>query len=395
MGCCGCLSDRWAPALARVSGMSISRQFTFAPADVFAALTDAVKACEKLRSADVMSREIAFGTRMSGWSAGSEWLLRVQAAGSGSVVVAEMYSAASAMAPLTDNKRVVALLDMTQELLAHHFGGVGGVVVPELSAGAVQLALEAGFPARHRRLLEPMLVALEAAERHAAAGEVVQEELALVAAQRAAASGGMFVQKPRVWLEEQIQLRLADGRLRRGAQFLGRVGANVVVMSDRVLQGELVHQVDGLVRASVEVGGQIVGSQRPTLTRMALGSVLPGPALLVGLAIPKDTSKDLRMATFNLAHPQWRLAEPIDPEGAQDVAGFAAQLNMIFADLAPGSAVPEDDAAAAPSGLAHGGGGSAGGVGSVADELLKLVGLRDAGVLTEEEFAAAKARLLA
>lgn len=66
-----------------------------------------------------------------------------------------------------------------------------------------------------------------------------------------------------------------------------------------------------------------------------------------------------------------------------------------FADLvreriasAPGSAVPSTHAVHAPA--AHAPAGS----GSLADELKKLAELRDAGVLTEDEFAAQKVRLL-
>jgi hypothetical protein len=56
---------------------------------------------------------------------------------------------------------------------------------------------------------------------------------------------------------------------------------------------------------------------------------LPGSALLVGLAAPKNTSKDTRRAVFVLVHPTWTIVLPIDPDSAQQSRVLAAQVNKI------------------------------------------------------------------
>jgi len=104
----------------------------------------------------------------------------------------------------------------------------------------------------------------------------------------------------------------------------------------------------------------------------------PGSALLVGLAVPKTKTTDLRSASFVLAHPEWRMIEPIDPDGAHQVSGIAAQINAMSTQQRSAAAAPITAAPAA----------------SVADELAKLASLLESGVLTAEEFANAKARLL-
>jgi len=75
---------------------------------------------------------------------------------------------------------------------------------------------------------------------------------------------------------------------------------------------------------------------------------------------------------------------------AQKVAGSVAikQHQQLAAQqaAAPQAAAPEAPAAAPAAAPASGG--------DLVGELQKLAGLRDAGILTEEEFAAAKARLL-
>jgi len=170
--------------------------------------------------------------------------------------------------------------------------------------------------AKARALGSPVLRALAEAEAAATTGDVVAEELSIARAQRAATSAWTFASRPFRWCEEEIHARVAAGRLRKGVELIGKVGADLLLMSDRVLQGGTVRIMDERVSASVEVGGQVLQSSRPTLTRMAMGSVLPGSALLVGLAVPKTATKDMRTASFILVHPEWRIVEPMDPDGA-------------------------------------------------------------------------------
>ncbi|WP_291050072.1 SHOCT domain-containing protein [Herbiconiux sp.] len=79
-------------------------------------------------------------------------------------------------------------------------------------------------------------------------------------------------------------------------------------------------------------------------------------------------------------------------QGQQDQAAFQAQQQQAQIDAAAAAAVAAQQAAApAPAPAAP---APAGGVDIIA-ELQKLAALKDAGVLTDAEFTAAKAKLLA
>jgi hypothetical protein len=359
--------------------MPYDRQYAASPNDVLRALESAVRGLEKWRGTDPASRVIDFGTKTSGWSWGSHWKIQVQPLGSGgSLAVANIVSAGSMVAETSEGKKIRRIFDVAEAKLPK-------AAPPALSGGEPVAAVAAramvgpDLSPKHEPLIGPILQALAEAEAAAEAGDVVNEELAVGRAQRTAASAGMLAIKPRVWCEEEIRARVVAGRLRKDVELLGKVGANLLLMNDRVLQGGTVRVLDDRVSASVEVGGQVLQSTRPTMTRMAVGSVLPGSALLVGLATPKTKTTDLRTASFILVHPEWRIVEPIDPDGAKAVSGLAAQINAIAAQRRAASATTPT--AASP-------------VTSVADELGKLAALREAGVLTDAEFATAKARLL-
>jgi hypothetical protein len=351
--------------------MPYDRQFAASPNDALQALEQAVRHLEKFRSTDPTSWTIDFGTKTSGWSWGSRWVIQVKPLGSGSLAIANIVSAGSAVAETSEGKKIRRIFDVAETLIEPVSSGA--MVVSRNPTASVSPNLAQ----KHEHLVSRVLQALAEAEAAATTGDVVTEELSIARAQRTAASAGMFASRPFRWCEEEIHAWVAAGRLRKGAELIGKVGADLVLMSDRVLQGGTVRRVDERVSASVEVGGQVLQSSRPTLTRMAMGSVLPGSALLVGLAVPKTATKDMRTASFILVHPEWRIVEPIDPDGAQEVSGLAAQINAIAAQR---RSLSEEPASALPP--------------SLADELTKLAGLRDAGVLTDGEFAAAKARLL-
>lgn len=117
---------------------------------------------------------------------------------------------------------------------------------------------------------------------------------------------------------------------------------------------------------------------------MAMGAVLPGSALLVGLATAKTKTTDTRRASFIVVHPGWRIVQSIDPNHARELNGLAAQVNVIAESIhrtasASPAAAANDETSSRPS---------------FADEMEKLANLRDRGILTEDEFAAAKTRLL-
>lgn len=174
-----------------------------------------------------------------------------------------------------------------------------------------------------------------------------------------------------------IKQATEEGSLRR-TELLGYAG-NVWMYTDRIVViGEVVHLMDGDVHASVETAGQFSSSSRPTLTRMALGSVLPGSALLVGLATPKTTTYDTRSMYFVVEHPDWAHVVQLDPAVIDEgvMRQVAGAVNRAARALAPRTPTTT---AAPPDRL---------------DRLAKLGELRDAGILTPDEFQAEKARIL-
>src|SRR2546426_438490 len=69
----------------------------------------------------------------------------------------------------------------------------------------------------------------------------------------------------------------------------------------------------GRVQARVETSGNVFITQRPTLTRMALGAALPGTALIPGLAFQKKKKHDHRQLYLIVEHPEWSIVESLDP----------------------------------------------------------------------------------
>jgi hypothetical protein len=194
-------------------------------------------------------------------------------------------------------------------------------------AAAAEVA--GGFPLKHAALIDPLLDHLAAACAAADRGDVLAEEAALLDAANLANKAGTFGRyRPRRWLANRIAQLTADGRLRR-TDLLGSVGGNTRVYADRILHGTRAYLLDADVVATVEIDGQVLQSTRPTMSRMAAGAVLPGSALLVGLAIPKTEKKDMRKAAFRIVHPQWRIGVPLDPDKAPMTRGLAAQVNAI------------------------------------------------------------------
>lgn len=79
---------------------------------------------------------------------------------------------------------------------------------------------------------------------------------------------------------------LGDARLRRGTDQILVIGRSTVIYRDRVFHGDACYIFDGGVAAAVQNRWHHFGILAPTLTRMAMGSVLPGSALIVGFAVP-------------------------------------------------------------------------------------------------------------
>jgi hypothetical protein len=351
----------------------LEREFHAPPAAVLPALEVAVKDLERFHSTDKGSCEIVFDTKFNFSSVvGSRWSIQVHPFGTGSVALATYWGDGGLSVRSGESPRIQKIFDRVEQQL-EPLAASSSAVVPEIEISPL---VPADLAPKHLPLVAGILEALGHAEVSARTGDILGEESAILIARRRAAEAGALTFGPSKWCEKEIQARVVGGRLRTGVELIGRVGANLVIMSDRIFQGETVYIFDDRVSARVEVDGQAMTTTRPTLTRMALGSVLPGSALLVGLAVPKEKAHDWRMASFILTHPEWSLVEPIDPDAAHEVVGLAGQINALV-----------DQRRVAEPNLRPGDG-------SVADELAKLAALRDGGVLTDEEFAAAKSRLL-
>src|SRR5690606_6054895 len=121
------------------------------------------------------------------------------------------------------------------------------------------------------------------------------------------------------WLDQEIH----ETRLQTGVpypRFLGHVqpeiltrerkkmlrlnkyepGPPIAIFEDWIVQGSVARPIDPYTQAQVYVDGQTQITTRPTLTRMALLSPLPGSALGAGLATAKKSVSDLRVAEFQV-----------------------------------------------------------------------------------------------
>jgi hypothetical protein len=142
-----------------------------------------------------------------------------------------------------------------------------------------------------------------------------------------------------------------------------------------------IHLLDGDAQAEIMTEGELRTTKRPTLTRMAIGSVLPGTALIPGLAFQKKETVDDRRLFFTIELRDWAKIIELDPQKVDigEVRQVAMAINAAARQIADQEA--KANAARVDSD-------------SALDRLKKLGELRDAGVITEEEFAAKKSALL-
>lgn len=159
---------------------------------------------------------------------------------------------------------------------------------------------------------------------HADAKNPKKEERALFAALQRSGWSGMEGTQRRI-RELQRQRKV------RRAKFLGRAG-DVLVYSDRIVvyvegKAPRIHTMRGDVKARVESGGQILQSSRPTLTRMALGSALPGTALIPGFAFQKTSTDDRRELYFWIGGSDWEHVSRADPNLGAEMRSLATAVS--------------------------------------------------------------------
>jgi hypothetical protein len=209
------------------------------------------------------------------------------------------------------------------------------------------------------------------------AGDIQEEEKVLAAAWKwASESDGVFGGL-QAQLSAKVERAMQTRRIRR-SELLGFAG-DTYIWKDRIVASDGVRLMDEHVQASMETAGQIRTSKRPTLTRMAIGSVLPGTALIPGLAMQKTTSHDDRELYFVLEHPEWAKAIRIDPKYTDGIRQLVLTVNQAANEIGFRNRPAAEASPAAPDPL---------------DRLKKLGELRDAGVLSETEFDEQKANLL-
>lgn len=122
-------------------------------------------------------------------------------------------------------------------------------------------------------------------------------------------------------------------------------GVAAVIRTDRILHGSQTYPITADTGAQVILDGEMLITQRPTLTRMALLSPLPGTALIPGLALQKRTQRDQRTAEFIAASATWSFSIPIDPDDVSHPRQIAERINRIASALEVSVPTPQDSTA--------------------------------------------------
>ena len=176
-----------------------------------------------------------------------------------------------------------------------------------------------------------------------------------------------------------------EGYLERSSRqdkvFASAKGSIIEIWSKRIRCGNQEYLVDEFVEAQVYQDGDIQITQRPTLTRMAVGSILPGTALIPGLAFQKKKKNDLRETVFTVSGINWSLSVEISPNQVTAARSIATQINQT-AKKTSKSAPLIATAVSTPT------------AGSKVDQLTKLESLRASGAISEDEFTLLKSQIL-
>jgi len=249
-----------------------------------------------------------------------------------------------------------------------------------------------------QRTLEGCLAIVQEA---ATCGAILEEEQARVQMLATARSlGGAAMEKYAMSLLDHAQ---SAGTVRIGSQMIGVVkaegffsqyarkealtkvstGTSITVFTDRIFQGSKFYVLDEFTSAQVYLDGEEQITQRPTLTRMALFSPLPGTALIPGLAFQKKKKNDMRHAEFHVGGHEWSISAPVDPDNLQEPRRIAQQINSAADAIARNidrSLVNQQNAPAESA--------------DAISQLERLSNLRAQGALSDAEFEQMKAAIL-
>jgi Short C-terminal domain len=156
---------------------------------------------------------------------------------------------------------------------------------------------------------------------------------------------------------------------------------NIHVYEDRLIDHESRHlPFNGNVEAVCDSAGNIAVTRGRNLAAKGLGTLAFGPIGLFFMGNAKHREVDARELYLLVEGPNWAYTVPFQPDAGAGLRQFAGQINVIAKQH--WQRVKTRDGAPA--------GGS-----DPVSKLRELARLRDDGVLTEEEFASAKAKLLA
>ena len=242
----------------------------------------------------------------------------------------------------------------------------------------------------------------------AQSGDIKGEERHLASFLATAAKGGGSAGRQNA--ERRIQELTSEKKLRIGSELIGTVkrehglaqysrteklsqvrtgGKSATIYSDRIFHGDTVYVIDSSTGAQVTLDGVAQITQRPTLTRMALLSPLPGTALIPGLALQKKKTNDMRSASFIVASSQWSFTIPISPDEITKPREIAERINRIAANLerleTPQQHTLVTHTPPTPTPPTQP---------SVIQELKELQGLIESGVITPEEAQVLKNKII-
>jgi hypothetical protein len=176
-----------------------------------------------------------------------------------------------------------------------------------------------------------------------------------------------------------------EGYLERSSRqdkvFASAKGSTIEIWSKRIRCGNQEYVIDEFVEAQVYQDGDIQITQRPTLTRMAAGSILPGTALIPGLAFQKKKKNDLRETVFTVSGIDWSLSVEISPNQLTTARSIATQINQAAKKISKTTPLIATEVSAPTAG-------------SKVDQLTKLESLRASGAISEDEFALLKSQIL-
>lgn len=147
---------------------------------------------------------------------------------------------------------------------------------------------------------------------------------------------------------------------------------------DRLVDGTLRHlPLDGSVKATVDTAGNIAVTRGRDLGAKAAGTLLLGPLGLLVFGNARERVTDTRELYLLVEGRGWVLSQPFTPESGVAVRDFVGAIRVAVGAL---GGPPEPERVAPQNGD----------VGALSN----LIEMRAAGQLTDEEFSAAKARLL-